>query len=486
MQIKKFEAKTMAEALRKVKREFGSDAVILSARSAKTEPSVFGLRSPKVEVTAAKDSTVAHHQEEQMATGTYNHTGTVTRRVQATLPGRSEPSDHVNIRTRRIPVQRSGANPIKRSRLKPWKAKNPTWEAGRDDAAQRAEFEKCLVHNGVDKRLAHQLWQAITPLPDTLGKGNQEPTVTVQLQKCIEDRRLVAGDIVFDANGPKIVSLLGTSGVGKTTTLAKIASQQACLHKRRVALISLDDCRIAANAELKVYARILDIPLRVGSDQSSLQEALQAFQDHDLILIDTPGLMTDQPESLNMLSLLTSTGMPVDHYLLLSAATREQELARMVKHLDLLKLTGFIFTKLDECSVCGHLLNLLLRTQVPAAFITAGNRVPEDITLLSAEGLARMIVGSQTHAPVSEPVPATRCAAHRADYQEQPDAWHYVANKKTDLYHSPLCESAKRIKGSNIAHFKTREAAERQQFQPCRLCIPGPSDQRAMPAPYAV
>ena len=486
MQIKKFEAKTMAEALRKVKQEFGSDAVILSARSAKTEPSVFGLRSPKVEVTAAKDSTVAHHQEEQMSTGTYNHTGTVTRRVQTTFPSRSEPSDQVNIRTRRIPIRRPEANSKQRTPLKPWKAETPTWEAGRHATVEQTEFEKRLVNNGVDKVLANQLWQSSTTIANTQSNGIQEPSMTARLQACLEDRRLIAGDITFDDHGPKIVSLLGTSGVGKTTTLVKIASQQACQYKRRVAMISLDDCRIAANAELEIYARILDVPLRVVSDQSTFQEALQSFQDRDLILIDTPGLMADQPDSLNMLTLLTSSGMTMDHYLLLSAATRDQELARMVKHLDLLKPAGFIFTKLDECSLYGHLLNLLWRAQIPAAFVTSGNRVPEDMTLLGGEGLARIILGSKTKARVTDPLPAVQHLSQHDDYQVQADGWHYVANKKTDLYHSPLCESAKRIKGSNIEHFKTREAAEQDRYQPCRLCIPGPSDQRSMPAQYAV
>ena len=419
-----------------------------------------------------------------MSTGTYNHTGTVTRRPQSTIPGRSEPSDQVNIRTRRIPIRRTGGHPVRRVNLERRETGTPTWEAAGKSSARPSEFEERLVLNGVDKNLAAQLWQTSTS--NTHGIDNDAQSVTLQLVRCLEERGLVTGDIAPGPNGCKIVALVGTSGVGKTTTLAKIASHQACQHKRQVAFISLDDSRIAANAELQIYSRILDIPLKVVSSQAAFQEALRAFQDRDLILVDTPGLMPDQPEFMQVLSILTSTGITIDHYLLLSAATREQELMRIVKQVDLLKPAGFIFTKLDECRVYGHLLNLLLRTQIPVAFETSGNRVPEDITLLNGENLARIILGAKHQGRDTERVGKTHISTGLDEHRAMPDAWHYVANKKTDLYHSPLCESAKRIKAANVEHFKTREAAERERYQPCRLCIPGPAGQDSMPAQYAV
>jgi len=483
MQIKKFEAKTMAEALRKVKQEFGSEAVILSARSAKKEPGVFGaLRAPKVEVTAAKDSLVAHHHEEALATGTYNRAGAACARRQ---PATSRRTDQVQLRSRRVSGSRTVSGPGQL--LMTGRSNTNRVIRGMDPeyAPAQAAFERNLSKAGVDQTLAAQLWQTgrTNRGPDQDNRVPLRPRAL--LQACIEDRQLVGADLNFGDRRQKIVALVGASGVGKTTTLAKIASQQACRYKRSVAFISLDYYRIAANAELKVYAKVLDTPLAVAADQSAFQEALIRFGDHDLILVDTPGFVPEQPEYLNVLSMLTSAGVAMAHYLLLSAPTREQELARIVKQLDLLAVTGLIFTKLDTCQTFGHLLNLLLRTQIPAAYITRGPHVPEDLETLSGERLTQLILDGteglgRNGADQASP-PATD-----ADPMQPAGEWYYLANKKTDLYHSPLCESAKRIKATNIERFETRQAAEKERYQPCRLCIPDRSGSEALPAQYAV
>jgi Ni2+-binding GTPase involved in maturation of urease and hydrogenase len=353
----------------------------------------------------------------------------------------------------------------------------------------------------------------------------------------LENLKLANGDLSFGGDRQKIVTLVGCSGAGKTTTLAKIASRQSGFAQRRVAFISLDYYRIAANSELQVYAKILDIPLAVVSNQSALAEALRNFQDCDLILIDTPGFIADHPDYLNVLSILTSSGIPMDFYLVSSAPTREQECLRTINQLDLLPVTGFIFTKLDECHACGHLLNLLLRTKIPVAFATHGNRIPEDIEPMSSERLAQIILKDETVGPAPseekrtleanggslgrqagvysprfgfgdpgqgavEATPESK--TDRKPYREEtapPDfgerggnaaggpgpSVYYVANKKTDLYHLPMCESAKRIKAANIEYFQTRAAAEQESYQPCRLCVLDASmNQYSMPARYAV
>lgn len=477
MQIKKFEAKTMAEALRKVKQEFGSEAVILSARSVKKEHGVLGaLWTPKVEVTAAKDSIVAHRRQDHQATGTYSRSGSPYVRHQPFTegpPDRPGQSDHVQLRTRRMPVKRAGAKPS-------------AWKTRTDDDTAKAALEKRLLQAGVDKTITSQLWQNTSAMRGSKELHNLGKNPEGLLQALLEDQELVTGDLSFGNNRQKIVTLVGSSGVGKTTTLAKIASQQLCRYNRRVAFISLDYYRIAANSELQVYSRLLDVPLAVVSNQSDFAEALAKFKDRDLVLIDTPGCIPDQPDYLNVLSMLTSTPIPMEYYLLLGAPTREQELLQYVKKLDLLPLTGLIFTKLDECQTCGHLLNLLMRTQIPAAFVTHGHRVPEDIETLNDEHLARIILNAADGAACSGAAEADSMAADLSAGANDADAWLYVANKKTDLYHSPLCESAKRIKATNLAHFKTRRAAEKERYQPCRLCIPTQSDHGSLPAQYAV
>ena len=474
MQIKKFEAKTMAEALGKVKQEFGPEAVILSARSVKKEHGVLGaLWTPKVEVTAAKDSIVAHRNKAEQATGTYSRTGSTRSHLQPPVKQRFERSDRVQLHSPRMPVNRAEPKLAARETI-----------AGA--AAEQASFERRLLQAGVDKALAAQVWQTSTAVLGAQGVGNANKSEACLLQACLEEQQLVAGGLSFGDNRQKIVALVGASGVGKTTTLAKIASQHSCLHKRRVAFISLDYYRIAANAELQVYSRLLDVPLAVVSNPSAFKDALTDFKEYDLILIDTPGFIPDQPEYLNVMSLLTSNSGAMDFYLLLSAPTREQELLLTIKKLDLLPLTGLIFTKLDECQTCGHLLNLLMRTRVPAAFVTHGHRVPEDIEPLSCERLSQLIVKYADESMLSETPLADSGAAGVRVAAETARTWSYVANKKTDLYHSPLCESAKRIKTINIAYFKTREAAEKERYQPCRLCIPSQSEHEALPAQYAV
>jgi flagellar biosynthesis protein FlhF len=189
------------------------------------------------------------------------------------------------------------------------------------------------------------------------------------------------------------VALVGATGVGKTTTIAKLAARYALRHGReRVALVTTDSYRIAAHEQLRTYGRILGIPVRIANNREELTESLKLLSDKDLVLIDTAGMSQRDVRLSQQFSLVEEAAPAIKTYLVLSTTTHRAGLTEVVKTFGKVKLDGCILTKLDETTSLGGAISTLAEHKLPVAYVSDGQRVPEDIHIARAPNLIQRAV----------------------------------------------------------------------------------------------
>ncbi len=206
----------------------------------------------------------------------------------------------------------------------------------------------------------------------------------------------IAGDRTIEEGG--VVAVVGPTGVGKTTSIAKLAARFSLRHgNRHVAFISADNYRIGAQEQLTTYARILDIPMRSAGSVDELNAALNALSDKRLVLIDTAGMSQRDVRLSKQLSLLQAGSRPVQTLLTLSATTQQAALKQAIKAFGEARPSACILTKLDEAGSLGGVLSAIIDGGLPVAYITDGQRVPEDMHLARAHTLISRAVNLGQH-----------------------------------------------------------------------------------------
>jgi flagellar biosynthesis protein FlhF len=203
-----------------------------------------------------------------------------------------------------------------------------------------------------------------------------------------------AGAARMKKNGPRMIALVGPTGVGKTTTIAKLAALYALKKKVKVALVTTDIFRAGAVEQLKTYAGILRVPMETVSTKKELEKALAVHANKDIILIDTAGKSGRDCGKMDELSGLLNGDSGIEKHLCLSATTRDEDLQDIVSRFKKLTVHRVLFTKLDESRKLGCIVNILLRNNLPLSYITNGQRVPEDIETASGKKVAQMVLGA--------------------------------------------------------------------------------------------
>ncbi len=198
-----------------------------------------------------------------------------------------------------------------------------------------------------------------------------------------------------DFKGRRIKAFVGPTGVGKTTTLAKLAAHY-CLEKRmKVGLITTDTYRIAAPEQLKVYAKIMGLPLDIVSDKDQFTRSLTNFADKDLILVDTPGRSRQDDRCLTTLKSILSGD--VETYLLLSPTAGREHLIEAADRFRILQYDRIILTKIDDCTIFGPIVDVLDMIGNPVSYLTTGQNVPKDIEKANPERLAQLTLQNRLH-----------------------------------------------------------------------------------------
>jgi flagellar biosynthesis protein FlhF len=359
MNIKKFIAGSAQEAMKMVKKEMGGDAVILRTKTISSLDGTYGRGKKVIEVTAAVDYDIA----EEKPANAVSDQGSLQRLER-----------ELKVIKDALMMADAGAF-LKQECF-----------FNRDLKERYGNFKTFGLNNDV--------------IMDLMNGENEEASFREEKphSEILKDSLLkVLNKISIDSSdkgpkGRKIYSFIGPTGVGKTTTLAKLAALNSIQGGKKTAMITLDTYRIAATAQLQTYARIMDLPLEVAANRNELKEAIRKHSDCDRIFIDTAGRSPNRDGDLTELKRLLSIDDEIHSFLVLSATTQYQNLINAEKRFGALSFKSIIFTKLDECGDLSTMINFLLSRQKPVSYFTAGQNVPEDIEIASKKKLATFLL----------------------------------------------------------------------------------------------
>jgi flagellar biosynthesis protein FlhF len=214
-----------------------------------------------------------------------------------------------------------------------------------------------------------------------------------RIARWIEDEIEVAGPIVVTPGRRRVIALVGPTGVGKTTTIAKLAANFRLRDERKVGLITVDTYRIAAVEQLRTYADIIELPMRVVATPREMREAVDSMANLDLVLIDTAGRSPKDEVHLQELRTLVSEAQVDEVHLVLSSVAGAGTLAHTAKRFTEVGATALILTKLDEANALGNLLSLVRSCRLPLSYLTNGQNVPDDIAPAERRRLSRSVLG---------------------------------------------------------------------------------------------
>ena len=191
----------------------------------------------------------------------------------------------------------------------------------------------------------------------------------------------------------KYINVVGPTGVGKTTTLAKIAAECILKYKKKVAFITTDTYRIAAIEQLKTYANILNVPLEVCYNLNDFQQATQQFESYDMVFIDTAGRNFRNQKYVEDLKNIIDYNQDMETFLVLSLTSKQIDMEDIYKQFSLISIDRIIFTKADETSTYGAMFNIIYSEKKAAAYITNGQNVPDDLVAATPENVVKRIIG---------------------------------------------------------------------------------------------
>lgn len=441
MLVKTFRAGDMTEALRQVKAELGADAMIISSKKEKRRGILGLFAKPYFEVTAALEPKTAPksnpYQEKQererttreefqnsMLAPLARELRDLRDRVEK-MTTREAPSPEASVvaaepvaerltdsvakepaprmmskeemeelkkylltamqaREKRtpqpvvFPVENNAAAPAATP------ASAPPEGAG---ALERIAAE--LAESGIGPAEVAQLLEQIRPAAE---QGEESEELRYALFEAFASLVKCSGPLRLKKNSPRVIALVGPTGVGKTTTSAKLAAMYAMHKGASVALVTTDNFRVGAVEQLKTYAKIMGIPLSVAATPKEMGKTLESHADKDLIIIDTAGRSPKDQERLEELRAFLEPVPGVEVHLCLSATTRDRELDEAVARYGILPISRLLFTKLDETASLGCVVNTHLRTRFPLSYFTNGQMVPEDILVASPRKLANLVL----------------------------------------------------------------------------------------------
>jgi len=396
MKVKTYRAPTIKQALEEIKKDLGPDAFILGRKEVQPKKllGVFGKKY--FEVTAAVDYSQSQMQA-ALAPGIEQASANDKVELSSLGKGRASPtkSKSSQPKARSTAIRRaskSGGQCLLdeiRSVKSLIQSLPFSFASAGSTASSKAlsfshpiyeEVYSGLVAQGIRPQLAYELVDTVRA-SEKSSTAPRKMIITCQVLSGLSSRIRVAADII--ASRPKsraaIMAFLGPTGVGKTTTLAKLAAQAVLGNRLRVGLITMDTYRIAAVEQLKTYAEIIGVPTRVVENLREMDAEIKGFNDRDLILIDTAGRSQREIQDQQDIARFMAESTFIQKALVISATTKQADLADAIEKYKVFNYNCLILTKLDETQEYGPLIDELVRTSSPVAYLTTGQNVPKDI-----------------------------------------------------------------------------------------------------------
>ena len=443
MSLRTYRARTVGDALVEIKRDLGADAVILHTRHTRAGGVLGWLSKPVVEITATAASNLAPRRERTLdapttprmaMNGSFAPSGAAIAERLRSAYGQSSAnggSGGVAVaapEAERVVPERSGVDPVSNGRaLAAALATRATIAPVDNRAVAALEGELASIKSLVNQVLSRTTGSAAPVAPELLQRrymkmldADVAPDIADEVIALVRDdlsreeltqdavvhtaalRRLASYIGVADDAAalrprrpdepPRRIALVGPTGVGKTTTIAKLAATHKLKHGLKVGLVTADTYRIAAVDQLRTYANIIGLPLKVALTPAEMAAACDSLHDCDLILLDTAGRAPGDADRLDELRAMLAAAKPHETHLVLSSVASEKVMLRTAEQFALVGPNRVIFTKLDEAVNFGAIVNVARRINAQISYLTTGQEVPERIERCRADRIARLVL----------------------------------------------------------------------------------------------
>lgn len=364
MKIMKFTGNDMSEVMKQIKAKLGNDAIILNRKEVKSR-GVFGLfKKKKIEVTAALDQEPLQ-KNRKIEQKNIEKPIIVNNKIE-----RDEIISEIKHLKQMLATQ--------------------SFHSEHNFVPEMENVYRYLLDQEIDNSIAVHLTKLLSESFNA--EKHRKQDIKEMLQEAIEN---LLSNVPFSGikEHTKVIQFVGPTGVGKTTTLAKIAAHSMLNNKKKVAFITADTYRIAAIEQLKTYAKILDVPIKVVYSEKDYRDALFQFAHFDQIFVDTAGRNYREHQYINelekMIQIPTSGAQT---FLVLSLSAKAKDISDIYLQFKPLHINDVIFTKLDETNSYGSMLNLCVEHDVDIAYLTNGQNVPEDLLTPNHKMISKFIV----------------------------------------------------------------------------------------------
>lgn len=412
MVIRKYLAITEEDAMKLAKAELGEDVIIMNSKKVQPRGFMKFFQKPSVEITVAVDDSVSE-AEKQEDLPDFSKLQEAIKETNAVLEAEAKKSKSEPVEMKHQILEEDSKDSVKssekesnanieerlnnlqdllREQMQVSKAEKEGKEEENTNQAYFDLIRKKLIDNEVEETYVNQIFEDIT---ENLSKNaNLDSILAGVYQKIV----LKIGQphlIDIKNKKTKFIFFIGPTGVGKTTTIAKIASTLKLTKKTKVALITSDTYRIAAVEQLKTYANILGIPLQVVYSPEDMVHAMEDLREFDLVFVDTAGRSHNNQEQREDIQKLMET-VPEENrevFLVLSATTKYKDLVKISTIYSEITKYNLIFTKLDETDTIGNIFNIHMLTGAPLSYTTWGQNVPDDIGKIDAQNIAKQLLG---------------------------------------------------------------------------------------------